>query len=68
MVENKTSLPGTSCPRQLFGIDLKAGSEEKVDLRHHIIAMGDFNSEYIELLPYILALQGNTISQLYGYY
>ena len=56
MAENKTTLPDTTCPRQLFGIDLKAAIEAKVELGHQIIVMGDFNSEYSDLTEWMLEL------------
>ena len=56
MAKNKASLPDTSCPRQLFGIDLQAALEEKIDLGHQIIVMEDFNSEYGEFVPWMLNL------------
>jgi len=56
MAEHKTELPDTACPRQLFGIDLKTAIEDKLDLGHQIIVMGDFNSEYTELSSWMLEL------------
>ena len=49
MAEHKDEIPETKCPRQLFGLDLKNKIEEKIELGHQIIVMGDFNSEYKNL-------------------
>ena len=56
MSENKETLPDTSCPRQLFGIDLRLAIEEKLELGHQVIVMGDFNSEYFDLTQWMLEL------------
>ena len=56
MVENKADLPKTNCLRQLFGIDLKLAIEEKMDLGHPILVMGNFISEYKELTSWMLEL------------
>ena len=47
--ENLNDTSETSCPRQLFGLDLKQKIEEKMELGHQIIVMGDFNSAYKNL-------------------
>ena len=49
MSENADKLPPTNCPRQLFGMDLKSTIEDKMELGHNIIVMGDFNSDYAKL-------------------
>ena len=49
MAEHQDKIPETNCPRQLFGLDLKQKIEEKIELGHQIIVMGDFNSEYKNL-------------------
>ena len=49
MPENLDKIPDTKCPRQLFGSDLKGKNEEKLDLGHQVIDMGDFNSDYKNL-------------------
>ena len=54
MAENKVSLPDISCLEQLFGMDLQVALEENIDLGDHIIVIGDFNSEYGELVPWML--------------
>ena len=56
MAENKDQLPDTNCPRQLFGMDLKAVIGTKIEQGHQIILMGDFNSEYSELESWMLEL------------
>lgn len=49
IANNKDSLPDVSCPRQLFGIDLRNELEKYMNKGHKIIAMGDFNSNYDDL-------------------
>ena len=49
MSENLDKIPETNCPRQLFGLDLKKTIEEKIELGHQIIVMGDFNCVYKNL-------------------
>ena len=49
MAENKSQLPDTTCPRQLFGIDLRQALNNKIDQGHNLLVMGDFNSEYSNL-------------------
>ena len=56
MAENKDHLPTNTCPRQLFGMDLKNVISEYIDLGHQIIVMGDFNSEYAKLKHWMLQL------------
>ena len=56
MAEHKDELPHTSCPRQLFGIDLKNVITEHITLGYQIIVMGDFNSEYDTLQRWMLQL------------
>ena len=53
MAENKESIPETPCPRQMFGIDLKAKITEKINLGHKVIVMGDFNAEYKKLMRWM---------------
>ena len=54
MEKHKDTLPGTNCPRQLFGIDLKQAIDDKIAQGHQIIVMGDFNSEYANLSKWML--------------
>ena len=49
MSENADKIPETNCPRQLFGLDLRHKIEEKLELGHNLIIMGDFNSAYAKL-------------------
>ena len=56
MAKNQTILSSTNYPRQLFGMDLKKAVESKIEKCHQIILMGDFNSEYEDLITYILDL------------
>ena len=49
MAEHKDQLPDTTCPRQLFGLDLHQALTTKIEQGHNIIVMGDFNSEYFTL-------------------
>jgi len=47
---NPLSIPeNITCPRQLFGYDLKCFLEQRMSQGQHIIVMGDFNSEYKDL-------------------
>ena len=55
MAENKALIPlEITCPRQLYGIDLKLRIEEKAGLGHQIIVCGYFNSDYPELKAWML--------------
>ena len=56
MAENTEEIPEVTCPRQLFGIDLKNAIENRLDSGHQIIVMGDFNSEYTKLKDWMLDL------------
>ena len=56
MAENKKYLPDTRCLRQLFGIDLKGEIENKTEKGHQILLMGGFNSEYKDLIMWMLEL------------
>ena len=50
MAENNNLLPNNlTCPRQLFGHDLKTFSEEKTEAEHQLLVCGYFNSEYSDL-------------------
>ena len=54
MAKNKADIPDVTCPRQLFGIDLKAEIGRYIDKGHSIIVMGDFNSHYEKLTSWML--------------
>ena len=56
IAEHTNILPETSCPRQLFGLDLQQAVEEKVNLGHNVILMGDFNSDYNKLTTWMSEL------------
>ena len=57
MANNKDHIPShTTCPRQLFGIDLKELIHDKIDQGHQLIVQGDFNSEYLDLQNWMLDL------------
>ena len=56
MAEHKDELPDINCPRQLFGFDLRRKIEEKLDLGHNVIVMGDFNAEYKKLVEWMGSL------------
>jgi len=45
-----------TCPRQLFGYDLRKFIEQQIEQGHQIIVMGDFNSEYAVLQEWTLDL------------
>ena len=68
MAENRALIPAeTTCPRQLYGIDLKLLIEEKAGLGHQIIVCGDFNSDYPELKAWMLGLNlEDLLSTKYG--
>ena len=53
MSDHKDSIPPTSCPRQLFGLDLKVFVQGKVNQGHNVIVMGDFNSNYKHLTKWM---------------
>ena len=54
MAENKTKYPlDITCPRQLYGFDLKNFIQEKSNEGHQILIMGDFNSQYCELIKWM---------------
>ena len=54
MSEHASSNLATSCPRQLFGLDLKLILEQKIREGHQLIIMGDFNSSYDELSSWMI--------------
>ena len=54
MAEHKNTIPETSCPRQLFGIDLKTEIDASIEQGHNVIVMGDFNSDYSKLKSWML--------------
>ena len=57
MSENKNILHvNISCPRQLFGYDLKLMVDKLSAAGHHIIIQGDFNSEYKPLVHWMQEL------------
>ena len=56
MAENKSEIPDTNCPRQLFGLDLKQALEDKLEKGHNLLVMGDFNSEYSNLKKWMQEL------------
>ena len=56
MANNKDVLPDVNCPRQLFGIDLKHELETFANRGHNLIVMGDFNSHYQDLIPWMAAV------------
>ena len=67
MKENKSSIPDTHCPRQLFGLDLKAALEDKMEKGHNILVMGDFNSEHSNLKKWMQELGlSDLIEQRHG--
>ena len=68
MAENRVHMPAnTTCPRQLYGIDLQSLIEEKAGLGHQIIVCGDFNSDYPELKAWMLRLNlEDLLSTKYG--
>ena len=53
MAEHQDQLPDTTCPRQLFGLDLHQALTEKLEKDHNLIVMGDFNSEYSNLTKWM---------------
>ena len=56
-MENKDNIPeNNTCPRQLFGFDLKQKIEELTPEGHQLIIKGDFNSEYEDLKPWMIDL------------
>ena len=54
MAKNKENIPDITCPRQLFGLDLKAEIGRYIDKGHSIIVVGDFNSQYEKLASWML--------------
>ena len=54
MAKNKENIPAVTCPRQLFGQDLKAEIGRFLDKGHSLIVMGDFNSQYDLLSSWML--------------
>ena len=46
---NKDILAGLTCPRQLYGYDLKIFIKKLSDAGHQTLICGDFNSEYIKM-------------------
>ena len=54
MAENATEIPeGITCPRQLYGHDLKKFINSKSEAGHQVIVLGDFNSNYVDLQEWI---------------
>ena len=54
MAEHKNKYPGNiTCPRQLYGYDLNFLIEQKSNAGHKIMVLGDFNSEYTNLVEWM---------------
>ena len=57
MSENESLLPESiTCPRQLFGHDLKEFLEKRTEQGDQLIVCGDFNSRYSELSNWMLEI------------
>eukprot|EP00979_Chaetoceros_neogracilis_P017703 scaffold10267_cov270-Chaetoceros_neogracile.AAC.1 len=60
--------PNTTCPRQLFGSDLRTLVKSKMDQGNQIILQGDFNAEFKEIRKWMAEMglvEG--ICELHGY-
>lgn len=68
MADNKSTMSDDiTCPRQLFGHDLKILIEDFLRKGHQLLACDDFNSEYTELKEWMLNLTlANVIATKYG--
>ena len=57
MAENHADMPeNITCPRQLYGHDLKILLENKAALGHQLVVSGDFNSDYTSLTSWMQEL------------
>ena len=56
MSENNSDMHNVTCPRQLFGKDLRSELKNKLDAGHNLIVQGDFNSHYEDLHSWMLEL------------
>ena len=54
LAEHKSTNFTSTCPRQLFGMDLKNVIEEKISEGHQLIVKGDFNSNYDDLTSWMV--------------
>ena len=65
--EHKAQLQDVTCPRQLFGKDLRLELKSKLDAGHNILVQGDFNSNYDDLHTWMLGLGlENVIAKKHG--
>ena len=65
--EHKAQLQDVTCPRQLFGKDLRLELKSKLDAGHNILVQGDFNSNYEDLHTWMLGLGlENVIAKKHG--
>ena len=53
MSENVGNNISTTCPRQLFGMDLKQVVEDRMNDGHQVILLGDFNTEFEKLTSWM---------------
>ena len=67
MSENSFETQNVTCPRQLFGTDLRSELKNKLDAGHDLLVQGYFNSHYDDLHFWMLALGlDNLITKKHG--
>ena len=67
MSENSCATQNVTCPRQLFGKDLRSELKSKLEAGHNLIVQEYFNSHYYDIYPWILGLGlENIIAKKHG--
>ena len=67
MSENDCATQNVTCPRQLFGKDLRSELRNKLEAGHNLLVQGDFNSNYDDLHSWMLELGlENIIAKRHG--